>query len=288
MSEHRRGLGRGLSALMDEAAAAGEGAPAGQREVAIEQLHRNAGQPRVDFAPEALERLAGSIRDKGVLQPILVRPSPERPGDYQIVAGERRWRAAQAAGLTSVPVVLREFDDLEALEIAIVENVQREDLNPVEEAAGYKALMERFGRTQAEVAQSVGKSRPHVANALRLLDLPPAIVQMLRSGQLSAGHARAIATAPNPVALAREIIDKGLSVRAAEVLGRRALAEGAATTAKPRGAQKDADTRALEADLARATGLAVEISHRGGAGAVTVRYQSLEQLDDLCRRLMRG
>ncbi len=232
-----------------------------------------------------MRRLADSIREKGVLQPILVRPSPERPGDYQIVAGERRWRAAQAAGLTSVPIVLRELDDLETLEIAIVENVQRTDLNPVEEASGYQALVDRFGRTQEDVAATVGRSRSHVANALRLLDMPPPIVEMLRQGRLSAGHARAIATAPNPVALAHQVVERGLSVRAAEALGRRAQAEGG-RNARPSPA-KDADTRALEAELAQALGLSVDIAHKGGRGSLTVRYASLEQLEDVCRRLRR-
>ncbi len=285
MSEPRRGLGRGLSALLDEAAAAGEGVGGGTREVPIEQIHANSAQPRVDFDSEELGRLTASVRDKGVLQPILVRPSPERAGDYQIVAGERRWRAAQAAGLSSVPVVLRELDDREALEIAIIENVQRTDLNPIEEASGLRALAERFGRTQEEVAASVGKSRSHVANAIRLLELPAPIVEMLRQGALTAGHARAIATAPNPVALAHQVVQRGLSVRAAEALGRRALAEGG-RGAKPT-ATKDADTRALEAELGNALGLAVEISHKGGRGALTIRYRTLEQLDDVIRRLRR-
>ncbi|HLK24693.1 MAG TPA: ParB/RepB/Spo0J family partition protein [Caulobacteraceae bacterium] len=283
MSEQRRGLGRGLSALLDEAASAGESVGGGVRETPIEQVHRNAAQPRVDFEGEDLERLTASIRDKGVLQPILVRPSPERPGDYQIVAGERRWRAAQAAGLKSVPVVLRDLDDAQALEIAIIENVQRTDLNPIEEAAGYRALGERFGRTQEEVAETVGRSRSHVANALRLLDLPAPIVELLRQGRLSAGHARAIATAPNPIALAHQVVERGLSVRAAEALGRRALAEGG-RGANPT-AGKDADTRALEAELADALGLTVDIAHKGGRGALTIRYRSLEQLDDVVRRL---
>jgi ParB family chromosome partitioning protein len=285
MSEPRRGLGRGLSALLDEAAAAGEGPGQATREAPIEQIHRNAAQPRVDFGEDGMRRLADSIREKGVLQPILVRPSPERPGDYQIVAGERRWRAAQAAGLTSVPIVLRELDDLETLEIAIVENVQRTDLNPVEEASGYQALVDRFDRTQEDVAATVGRSRSHVANALRLLDMPPPIVEMLRQGRLSAGHARAIATAPNPVALAHLVVERGLSVRAAEALGRRAQAEGG-RNARPSPA-KDADTRALEAELAQALGLSVDIAHKGGRGSLTVRYASLEQLEDVCRRLRR-
>jgi ParB family chromosome partitioning protein len=283
MSEPRRGLGRGLSALLDEAAAAGDGPGHGGREVPIEQIHPNAAQPRIDFNEDGLLRLAESIRDKGVLQPILVRPSPERPGDYQIVAGERRWRAAQAAGLASVPIVLRDVDDFEALEIAIIENVQRSDLNPIEEASGYQALVDRFGRTQEAVAAGVGRSRSHIANTLRLLDMPAPIVEMLRQGRLSAGHARAVATAPNPIALAHQVVARGLSVRAAEALGRRALAE-AGRGAKPRPG-KDADTRALEGELAQALGLSVEIAHKGGRGAVTIRYSSLEQLEHVCRRL---
>jgi ParB family chromosome partitioning protein len=288
MSE-RRGLGRGLSALLDEATAAGEGAAAGNREIPIEQIHRNAAQPRMDFDVDDLEILTASVREKGVLQPILVRPSPEQPGQYQIVAGERRWRAAQAAGLTTIPVMLRELDDLETLEIAIIENVQRADLNPIEEASGYRALMDRFGRTQEEVARTVGKSRSHVANTLRLLELPPTVVVMLRLGKLSAGHARAVASAPDPLVLAHRVVEQGLSVRAAETLARRAHAE--ATPARPideDAPRRDADTRALEEDLARALGLAVEISHRRGGGELTIRYKTLEQLDDLCRRLTRG
>jgi ParB family transcriptional regulator, chromosome partitioning protein len=186
-------------------------------------------------------------------------------------------------------VVLRELDDLETLEIAIIENVQRSDLNPIEEAAGYKALLERFGRTQEDVAQTVGKSRSHVANAVRLLDLPERVVHLLRTRQITAGHARAISGAPDPTALAAQVVDQGLSVRAAELLGRRAQAKakaGAPDASAPRA--KDADTRALEADLAGALGLGVEIAHQDGKGALTIRYQTLEQLDDLCRRLMRG
>ncbi len=285
----RRGLGRGLSALLDEATAAGEGAAAGNREIPIEQIHRNAAQPRMDFDVDELEVLTASVREKGVLQPILVRPSPEQPGQYQIVAGERRWRAAQAAGLTSIPVMLRELDDLETLEIAIIENVQRADLNPIEEASGYRALMVRFGRTQEDVARTVGKSRSHVANTLRLLDLPPTVVVMLRLGKLSAGHARAVASAPDPLILAHHVVEQGLSVRAAEALARRAQSDVAPDRARDEDApRKDADTRALEEDLARALGLAVEIAHRRGGGELTIRYRTLEQLDDLCRRLTRG
>ena len=296
MADNRRGLGRGLSALLDEAAevaVSGEGPTptTGVAELPIEFLQRNPDQPRRDFSEVDIEELAASVREKGVLQPILVRPMPGQPGQYQIVAGERRWRAAQKAALRQVPVVIRELDDLEALEIAIIENVQRADLNAIEEALGYKALMERFGRTQDAVAQNVGKSRSHVANALRLLGLPEAVQLELRAGRLSAGHARALAAAPDPAGLAREVIERGLNVRETEALARKAQGGGD----QPRGsgggrsapAGKDADTRALEEDLAEVLGLTVEIADRGGVGELRISYASLEQLDDLCQRLTR-
>lgn len=290
MAETRRGLGRGLSALLDEASAAavsGDEAaplPAGVRGLPIEQIRRNPDQPRRDFPEAEIEELAASIRENGVLQPILVRPHPDGSGDWQIVAGERRWRAAQRAQLAEIPAVIRELDDLAALEIAIIENVQRADLNAIEEAGGYKALMERFGRTQEAVAQAVGKSRSHVANALRLLGLPDAVQLELRAGRLTAGHARAIAAAPDPAALARAVVDRGLNVRETEALARRAQGGDETRPAAPRGG-KDADTRALEDDLADVLGLKVEIFDRNGAGELRVRYSTLEQLDDLCRRL---
>jgi ParB family chromosome partitioning protein len=288
MAEPRRGLGRGLSALLDEATNANPEAPApGVRDLPIEQIHRNPNQPRMDFSGDDLDTLAASIRDKGVLQPILVRPSPERPGEYQIVAGERRWRAAQQAGLRDMPALVRELDDLATLEIGIIENVQRIDLNPYEEAMGYKALIDRFGRTQEEIAQTVGKSRSHVANALRLLGLPEYVIWALRANILSAGHARAVAAAPDPEALARVVVDEGLSVRAAEALARKAHASaGVRPSARSRGAPaRDADTLALEADLGQTLGLGVEIIDRNGSGEVRIRYETLEQLDDLCRKL---
>ena len=295
MAEHRRGLGRGLSALLDEAAEAavsgeGEAPQAGVREAPIELLHRNPDQPRRDFSEADIEELAASIREKGVLQPILVRPMPGQPGEFQIVAGERRWRAAQKAGLYRMPVVVRELDDLAALEIAIIENVQRADLNAIEEAMGYKALMERFGRTQDAVAQTVGKSRSHVANALRLLSLPEAVQLELRAGRLTSGHARALVTAPDPAGLAREVIERGLNVRETEALARKALGGGdkPRAAAKPAAGPKDADTRALEEDLADILGLDVEIVDRGGAGELRIGYATLEQLDDLCQRLTRA
>ena len=299
MAEPRRGLGRGLSALLGEPEAPpaeGVAAPvlsAGPaQEVPIELLRRNPDQPRRSFGEPELEELAASIREKGVLQPILVRPAPGASGEYQIVAGERRWRAAQRAGLHAVPVLVRELDDLDVLEIAIVENVQRADLNAVEEALGYKALIDRFGRTQEAVAQVVGKSRSHVANALRLLNLPEEVREHIAEGRLSAGHARAIANAPDPAGLARTIVDKGLSVRQAEDLARQAQGRPAGEAAKPARAAarggKHPDTVSLEQDLSEAVGLAVEIDDKGGKGAVLVRYQTLEQLDDICQRLTGG
>jgi ParB family chromosome partitioning protein len=290
MAENRRGLGRGISALLDEASAeavavAAVGAAPGQRSLPIEQIRRNPDQPRRDFSEAEIEELADSIREKGVLQPILVRPAPGAPGEFQIVAGERRWRAAQRAGLHELPVVVREFDDRETMEIAIIENVQRADLNAIEEAFGYQALIERFGRTQEAVAQTVGKSRSHVANALRLLALPEAVQLELRAGRLTAGHARAIATAADPAALARQAIAQGLSVRATEAMARRAQNAGAVKPKKKPTLLKDADTRALEEDLGELLGVKVEIIDRDGAGEVRVTYATLEQLDDICRRL---
>jgi ParB family chromosome partitioning protein len=264
-------------------------ASAAARETPIELLRRNPDQPRRQFTESDINELADSIREVGILQPILVRPAPGSTGDYQIVAGERRWRAAQMAGLKTVPILVRELDDLAVLEIGIIENVQRADLNPVEEALGYRALIERFGRTQEAVAQTVGKSRSHVANALRLLSLPDEVQALLLSGALSAGHARAIVSASDPVGLARQIVDGGLSVRATEALVRKA---GTGTVSRPSqpgkaAGFKDADTRALETDLSDILGLDVEILDRDGAGEIRISYATLEQLDDLCRRLTR-
>ncbi len=292
-SEGRRGLGRGLSALLGEVDAAPAQAPgdntAGSREAPIEILKRNPDQPRRTFREEDLEDLSNSIREKGVLQPILVRPAPGAPGEYQIVAGERRWRAAQRAGLRTVPIMVRELDDLAVLEIGIIETVQRADLNILEEALSYKVLMEKFERTQENIAQTIGKSRSHVANTMRLLALPDEVQSYLVSGELSAGHARAIAAAADPVALAKQIIEGGLSVRETEALARKAPT---ATPNKNKGGRpprvKDTDTQALEADLSSVLGLDVSIDHRGAGGALTISYATLEQLDDLCNRLSRG
>ena len=257
----------------------------------IESLKPNPDQPRKIFDREDLEELAASIRDKGVLQPILVRSHPKEDGIWQIIAGERRWRAAQLARLTEAPIIVKEMDDVAVFEVAIIENVQRTDLNPLEEADAYRMLMERFGRTQDAVAGVVGKSRSHVANTLRLLQLPEEVLHHIRTGKLSAGHARALITAPDPAALADQIVAEGLNVRQAEALARRAAEgpksrkPGVASTGTGEGA---ADVAALEQDLADALGLKVQLADRGGKGELTIRYGTLEQLDDLCRRLMRG
>ena len=270
----------------------GSVAPAGVRMAPIESLKPNPDQPRKTFDQTELTELAESIRDKGVLQPILVRPQPNQDGVWQIVAGERRWRASQLARLSQVPVIVREMDDIAVFEVAIIENVQRADLNPLEEADAYRLLMERFGRTQDAVAGVVGKSRSHVANTLRLLQLPEEVLWYVRHGKLSAGHARALITAPNPAALAEQIVNEGLNVRQAEALARRAAEGPKPGKSKPRsgagGSEGGADIAALEQDLTDALGLQVQLSDRGGKGELTLRYATLEQLDDLCRRLMRG
>jgi ParB family chromosome partitioning protein len=289
MAETRRGLGRGLSALLGEAEeiAHAVSPDEGVRDIPIELVHANPDQPRRHFAAAELAELEASIRDKGVLQPILVRPSPRTPGAYEIVAGERRWRAGQKAGLTSIPALVRALSDDRAFEIAIVENVQREDLNPLEEAGGYAALIDRFGHTQDQVAQAVGKSRSHVANSLRLNQLPAAVREHLMAGRLSAGHARALLGSASPEALAEAVVSRGLSVRQTEALVR----GGGVTPRKGSGPRKasgkDADTAALESDLEDALGMSVDVADRGGIGEIRIRYASLEQLDELCRRLTR-
>ena len=258
----------------------------------VEALKPNPDQPRKNFGQEELAELAESIRDKGVLQPILVRSHPKEDGAWQIIAGERRWRAAQQARLTSVPILVREMDDVAVFEVAIIENVQRADLGPLEEAEAYRVLMERFGRTQDAVAGVVGKSRSHVANTLRLLQLPEEVLSYVRQGQITAGHARALINAPDAPALARQIVEEGLNVRQAEALARRA-AEGPRPAKAKAGSgaatgEGSADIAALEQDLTDALGLPVQLTDRGGKGELTLRYATLEQLDDLCRRLMRG
>jgi ParB family chromosome partitioning protein len=270
--------------------AAGSAKPApaggeGPRVIPIDLIAPNPSQPRRHFDETELEELTKSIRAHGVLQPILVRPVAD--GRYEIVAGERRWRAAQRAGLHAVPAVIRELSETAVLEIAIIENVQRSDLNPLEEAGGYQALIDRFGHTQAGIAEVVGKSRPHIANMLRLLTLPSEIQDMVRDGRLSAGHARAILTAPDALALAKRAIAEALSVREIERLAAKAKDDRDGPRASSvEKSEKDADTRALETALSAALGLSVQIAHRGEAGGeVKILYKRLDQLDDICRRL---
>ncbi|MEL7027101.1 MAG: ParB/RepB/Spo0J family partition protein [Pseudomonadota bacterium] len=287
----KRGLGRGLSALMADVGTTTEdaalpndgGAPSRpDRMLPVERLFPNPDQPRRRFEDGALAELAQSVAQKGVIQPLIVRPHPSKPDHYEIVAGERRWRAAQKAQLHEVPVVIRSFSDTEVLEVAIIENIQRADLNPIEEGLGYRQLIDKFGHTQEQMAEALGKSRSHIANSMRLLGLPEAVQDHLSEGRLSAGHARALITSDDPAALAQIVIARGLSVRETEK-----LAKGPATTNKaPKAApDKDADTRALEADLSAALGLKVSIHHAGEAGTVSIKYRSLEELDGLVSKL---
>lgn len=286
--DQRRGLGRGLSALMadvDVGPSPSESRRPSDRELPIEQITPNPDQPRRTFTQQQLDELAESIRTRGVLQPLIVRPK----GDgYEIVAGERRWRAAQLAQLHEVPVVIRDFTDTEVLEVAIIENIQRADLTAIEEALGYRQLMDRFGHTQEKLAEGLGKSRSHIANLLRLLTLPQDVQNMVNAGTLSAGHARALITADDPIGLATQVVGKGLSVRDTEKLAKDASLPKGTARPRPRGPQeKDADTRALESDLAAALGMSVSINHAPGGegGEITVRYKTLEQLDDIVGRL---
>ncbi len=282
MQAQKKRLGRGLAALIGEDT--NEEAVVQDirslRHVPVEFLHANPNNPRKHFADDDLEELAKSIRAKGLLQPLVVRP--RGGGDFEIVAGERRWRAAQRAGVHEVPVLIRDLSDGEALEIALIENIQRSDLNPLEEARAYGMLLNQFSYTQQQLAESIGKSRSHIANTLRLLTLPESVRQMIEDGKLTAGHARTLVATDSPAELADRIIKLGLSVREAEDLTRRAAP---ARRARP---EKAADTRALEKSVGDALGLKVEIAAKAAGGTVTIRYASLEQLEDVCRRLMRS
>ncbi len=278
-SNARRGLGRGLSALLADVAPPEASPAAPDRTVPIEALHPNPDQPRKTFPKEAMEELAASIGRHGIIQPIVVRGV--EGGGYQIVAGERRWRAAQIAQLHEVPVVLRAMSDAEVLEVAIVENVQRADLDPVEEAMGYRQLIDRFGHTQEELASVLGRSRSHIANMLRLLILPDDVLDLLVQGKLTAGHARALVTVPNASGLARQIVSRGLSVRQAEALAKEGKPAGARR--KP---ERDADVETLEEDLSAATGAKVSIQPSSEtSGKITLTYSRLDDLDDIVARL---
>jgi len=283
-ADHRPRLGRGLAALIGDAGeepGAGRGAP---RKAPIEFLRPNPRNPRKSFREDELDELAASIRERGVIQPVIVRPVPRVPDSYEIIAGERRWRAAQRAGLHEVPIVVVDVGDREALELAIVENVQRADLNALEEANGYAQLGADYKYSHADIARIVGKSRSHVANTLRLMGLPEHSRALLADGKITAGHARALLALADPDAVADRIVARGLSVRNVE-----RLAERAGQSPRPRGAKSaapiDADTRALQEKLGLALGTRVTIRHSGQAGELTIAFRDFDQLDDFCRRL---
>lgn len=285
----RRNLGRGLDALLghdsDEDYASLDRVR-GTKTVPVEALQPNSYQPRRIFDPEELDALARSVKEKGILQPLLVRRSADDSNRYEIIAGERRWRAAQSAQLHEIPVIIRDLSDKEALEVALVENVQRTDLSPLEEAEGYHRLMEEFSHTQAGLSRAVGKSRSHVANLLRLLGLPDSVKELLESGKLTAGHARALLNTANPEEMARTIVARGLNVRQTERLAQseRGQRPSPAHRGEP---DKSIDTVALEKELADLLGLQVNIVGRGNGGQLIIRYKTLEQLDEVLQRLSR-
>ena len=287
--DHARSrLGRGLAALIgDMAAETSVDRPRGQRRLPTAALRPNPRNPRRAFPNAELDELVASLRERGIIQPIVARPVQGATDVYEIIAGERRWRAAQRAGLHEVPVVIIEANDAEALQLAIIENVQRADLNPLEEAEGYRALIEEFGNSQDEIAKIVGKSRSHVANTLRLLKLPEAIKSYIHAGKLFAGHARMLIGQPDAERLAEEIVAHGLNVRQVENLAREAAGRGGKSRARAarRGAEKNANLVALEKRISDALGLAISIKEAKRGGVLTIRYRSLDQLDDVLRRL---
>jgi ParB family chromosome partitioning protein len=296
-SGRRRGLGRGLSALLgddlESSPPEGEEASRGFHLIPIGDLAPNPNQPRKAFDEEAISELAESIRAQGILTPILARPDPAMPGSYQIIAGERRWRAAQRARLHEVPVLVRDLSDQETLEVALVENLQRQDLNPLEEAEGYRRLQEEFSHSQEDLGRVVGKSRSHVANTMRLLQLPMDVRDLVAKGLLTAGHARALLTTENASVLAQEVVTKGLNVRQTEKLAK-GSAEQADDAPKeksrksPSGPLKDPDTLALERDISNSLGLTVSIEAKGRGGSLVIEYETLAQLDDVLHRLSQG
>jgi ParB family transcriptional regulator, chromosome partitioning protein len=282
----RSRLGRGLAALIgDVGTESSAERPRGQRRVPTTSLRPNARNPRRNFSEEELDELTASLRERGMIQPIVARPVRGAPDAFEIIAGERRWRAAQRAGLHEVPVVILEATDEESLQLAIIENVQRSDLNPLEEGEGYRALMEDYSHTQDDIAKMVGKSRSHVANTLRLLKLPPSIRGYIVKGKLDAGHARMLIGQPNAEKLADEIVARGLNVRQVEEIARQESSRSGKPQSRKRSAEKNADTLALEKRLSDALGLVVNIDARGESGVVSIRYRNLDQLDDLAQRL---
>ena len=289
-----RGLGRGLSSLMgdlkNEPLTSNENSESQTIEklVPVEKIYPNPNQPRKSFQEEKLIELANSIKTKGIVQPLIVRKKKGTKESFEIVAGERRWRAAQRAQIHELPVIIKEFTDIEVLEIAIIENVQRADLNPIEEALGYKNLMENFDHTQDGLSKEIGKSRSHIANLLRLLNLPSAVQELLISGQLTAGHARALVTCDNPLAIAKQIISLGLSVRDAERLAKNVSEKKVSNKAKTK--EKPADTVLLEADLSAALKMKVSINHEEGKekGLISITYKSLDELDRISEVILNG
>ena len=290
-----RGLGRGLSALMadvnQDIAPQPEEAPRrADMRIPVERIFPNPDQPRRAFNDDALQELAASIAEKGIIQPLIVRNHPKSDGTYEIVAGERRWRASQIAKLHEVPVIVREYSDTEVLEVAIIENIQRADLNPIDEGTGYRQLMQKFGHTQEQLSTVLGKSRSHIANAMRLLNLPEPVHKLLIDGRLSAGHARALVGNDDAAKLADHIVRNGLSVRDAERLAKSGIKPKGKASAGKKTAIKDADTAQIEAELSAALGMKVSIDHSAGSegGRLSVNYRNLDQLDDLLRALFGG
>ena len=289
-----RGLGRGLSSLMgdlnNEPLTSNENSESQTIEklVPVEKIYPNPNQPRKSFQEEKLIELANSIKTKGIVQPLIVRKKKGTKESFEIVAGERRWRAAQRAQIHELPVIIKEFTDIEVLEIAIIENVQRADLNPIEEALGYKNLMENFDHTQDGLSKEIGKSRSHIANLLRLLNLPSAVQELLISGQLTAGHARALVTCDNPLAIAKQIISLGLSVREVERLAKNVSEKKVSNKTKTK--EKPADTVLLEADLSAALKMKVSINHEEGKekGLISITYKSLDELDRISEVILNG
>jgi ParB family transcriptional regulator, chromosome partitioning protein len=288
MEEARPRLGRGLAALLGESAASistGPAASSGARQIAIDLVRPSASNPRLRFDDEALRDLADSIRAKGLIQPIIVRPAADTPGRFEIIAGERRWRAAQLAGVHEIPVVIHDVNDREALEMAIVENVQRSDLNQIEEARGYSKLIDDFGYTQNDLARVIGKSRSHIANIIRLLQLPENVQKLVRSGELSGGHARALLAFSDPEAMASRILSENLNVRQVEELAREPAGDSPASGVKRSPRDVDPNIRELERIVSDALGLKVKLSHRGEGGDIRIYYNDIDQLENICEKL---